>query len=130
MHATSIVPRVATWERRPPQYVLALLLPSFLGVIGANMGDKLFVALQLEVAHYFVERCAGACIRRSEPPAAFRATKAPKTPLLNPYQLPPHGHRCRCAPMSTRLLSSDETCNFAMSGSFRSDVLPDCSRTP
>jgi len=29
---------------------------SFFGVIGANMGCKLFVALQLEVAHHFIDR--------------------------------------------------------------------------
>jgi hypothetical protein len=28
-------------------------------VIGAHVRGKLFVALQLEVAHHFVERCAG-----------------------------------------------------------------------
>jgi hypothetical protein len=32
--------------------------------------------------------------------------------LLNPHQLPAHGHLCRCAPTSTRLLSRDETSPF------------------
>jgi len=61
------------------------------------MRCKLFVALQLEVAHHFIERCAGGRTRRFEPPATFGATKTPKTPLLNPYQLPAHGRLCRCA---------------------------------
>ncbi len=62
-----------------------------LGVIGANMGRKLFVALQLEVSHHFVERRAGQRFSRFEPPATFRTTKTPKTLLLNPHQLPAHG---------------------------------------
>ena len=92
------------------------------------MGCKFFVALQLEVAHHFIERCAGGRARRFEPPATFGATKTPKTLLLNPYQLPAHGCLCRCAPTSTGLLSRDEAFWFAINGSFRSGVLPDCSR--
>jgi hypothetical protein len=61
------------------------------GMIGANMQCELSVALQLEVAHHFVERCADGRSRRLEPPATFGATKTPKTLLLNPHQLPPHG---------------------------------------
>ena len=105
--------------------MLGLVLPK---AIGANMGGKLFLALQLEVAHHFIERCAGERTRRSEPPATYGATKTPKMLLLNPYQLPAHGRLCRCAPTSTRLLSGDETFWFAINGSFRSGVLPDCSR--
>jgi len=67
------------------------------GVIGANVGCKLSVALQFEVAHHFVERCTGGWTRRVEPPGTFRATKTPKPLLLNPYQLPAHGFQCRCA---------------------------------
>src|ERR1019366_9797962 len=93
------------------------------------MGCKLFVALQLEVAHHFVERLAGRTTG-FEPPATFRATKTPKTHFINPYQLPAHGRLCRGAPTSTRLLSRDETFWFAIDGSFRSGVLPDCSRKP
>jgi len=78
------------------------------------MGGKLFVALQLEVAHHFIERCAGGRTRRFEPPATFGATKTPKTLLLNPYQRPAHGRLCRCALTSTRLLSRDETFWFAI----------------
>ena len=55
------------------------------------MGRKLFVALQLEVSHHFIERRAGRRSSRLEPPATFRTTKTPKMLLLNPYQLPVHG---------------------------------------
>ena len=92
------------------------------------MGRKLFVALQPKVVLHFFERCAGWRIRRFEPPATFGATKTPKTGLLDPFQLPPHGHLGRSAPTSTRLLSRDETCRFAIDGSFGSRVLPDCRR--
>ncbi|MGA7358818.1 MAG: hypothetical protein WBW70_08185, partial [Candidatus Sulfotelmatobacter sp.] len=64
-------------------------------VIGANMGCKLFVALQLEVAHHFIERRADGRARGFEPPATFGATKTPETLLLNPYQLPVHGRLYR-----------------------------------
>jgi hypothetical protein len=99
-------------------------------VIGANMQCKLSVALQLEVAHHFIERCAGERSRRFELPATFGATKTPKTRLLNPHQLPAHGCLWRCAPSSsdrmhgTRLPSGDEAF------SFHSRVLPDGSRNP
>jgi hypothetical protein len=62
-----------------------------LGVIGANMGCKLFVALRLEVAHHFIEGTAGWRSRSFKPPATFGTTETPKTLLLNPHQLPPHG---------------------------------------
>jgi hypothetical protein len=68
-----------------------------IGVIGANMGCELLVALQLEVAHHLVERCTGGWTRRVEPPATFRATETPKPLSFNPYQLPVHGFQCRCA---------------------------------
>src|ERR1700694_4981946 len=86
-------------------------------VIGANMECKLFVALQLEVAHHFIERCAGQRTRRFEPPVTFGATKTAKMPLLNPYQLPAHG-LCRCAPTlpgshaGCSLPSGDEAVSF------------------
>ena len=115
-------------ERRQAQYALGMVLPTPFGVIGANMGCKLFVALQLEVAHHFIEGCAGGRTGRSEPPATFGATKTPKMGLLNPYQFPAHGCLRRCAPTSTRLLSRDGTCWFAINGSFHNGVLPDCSR--
>jgi len=57
-------------------------------VIGPNMGFKLFVALQLEVAHDFIERFAFRSTGRFEPPSTFGATKTPKTLQINPYQLP------------------------------------------
>jgi hypothetical protein len=57
------------------------------------MQCKLFVALRLEVAHHFIERCAKERTRRLEPPLAFRTTKTPKMLVLNPYQLLVHGGR-------------------------------------
>jgi hypothetical protein len=97
-------------------------------MVGANMGCKLFVALQLEVAHHFIESCAGGLSRTFEPPATFGATKAPKAVLLNPYQPSAHGCLCRCTPTSRWLLSGSETFWLAINGSFRSDALLDCSR--
>ena len=105
-----------------------LLDPS--GMVSANVGRKLFVALQLEVAHHFIESRAGGLSRRVEAPATFGATKTPKTVSLNPYQPPAHGCLCRCAPTSTRLLSGNETFWLAINSSFRSGVLPDGSRRP
>jgi hypothetical protein len=90
------------------------------------MGYKLFVALQLEVAHHFIERFAGGRPRGLEPPATFGATKTLKTLFLKPYQVPAHCRLCRGAPASTRLLSRDETFWAAIDGSFRSGVLSDC----
>src|SRR5260370_19520266 len=92
------------------------------------MQFKPSVRLHLEVAHHFIERCAGERSRRFEPPATFGATKTPKTRLLNPHQLSAHGCLCRCAPTpsdrmpGTRLPSGDEAF------SFHSHVLPDCNR--
>jgi hypothetical protein len=40
-------------------------------MVGANVGRKLFVAQQLEVAHHFIESCAGGLSRTFEPPATF-----------------------------------------------------------
>jgi len=54
------------------------------------MQFELFVSLQLEVSHHFVERCAGERSRRLKPPATFGATKTSKTLLVNPYQVPDH----------------------------------------
>ena len=60
---------------------------------------EFFVALQLEVAHHFIERSAAGRTRRLEPPATFRATKTPKTLPFNPYQLPAHGEQILQAPI-------------------------------
>jgi hypothetical protein len=99
-----------------------------LGKIGANMGCKFLVALQLEVVHHFIERCALGRTRGFEPPATFGATKTAKTLLLNPYQLSAHGRLCRRAP-TTRLGSTAATFWFAANSSFRirSAVLPDAA---
>ena len=66
-------------------------------VVGANMRRKFVVALQLKVAHHFIERRAGGTTGGFEPPVTFGATKTPKTLQLNPYQLPAHGRPHRCA---------------------------------
>ncbi len=55
-----------------------MMLCSCSRVIGANMQGKLFVALQLKVGR----------ASRVEDPGAFGATKATKTLLFDPYQLP------------------------------------------
>jgi hypothetical protein len=78
-------PRSAATCAQVELFTFLLLVLLVLREVGANMGCKLLVALQLEVAHHFIERCAGGGARRLEPPATFGATKAPKTLLLNPY---------------------------------------------
>ena len=50
-------------------------------VIGANMQRKLFVALQLEVAHHFIERWAGDRARSFEPPATLGGRRSSSTPV-------------------------------------------------
>jgi hypothetical protein len=94
------------------------------------MRCKHFVTQQLEVAHHFIERCAGGRARRFKAPATLGATKTPKTVLLNPYQFPPHGRLYRCAPTSRCLLSGNETSWLAINVSFRSGALLDCGRKP
>jgi hypothetical protein len=101
-----------------PAYVLGLGYLSFFGVISANMGHKFLVPLQLEVAQHFVEGSTGGRSRRFEPPAAFGTAKTPKTLPINPNHFPAHGRR-RSGPMSTRLLSRNETFRSAINGSFR-----------
>jgi hypothetical protein len=59
-------------------------------VIGANMGCKLFVALQLEVPYHFIERFTRGRSRRIKPPGAFRTSKTEKTPFFDPYKLAGH----------------------------------------
>ena len=54
------------------------------------MGGKLFVALQLEVLHYFIERFTRGRSRRLKPPGAFRASKTAKAPFFDPYKLTRH----------------------------------------
>jgi len=90
------------------------------------MRCKLFVPLQLEVAHQVIERCASGRARGFEPPATFGATKTPKPLFLNPHQFPTHGRHSRCAPTLSaphaQYQQEDETFTF------RSGVLPDCSK--
>ena len=105
-------------------------------VIGANMQCKLFVALQLEVAHHLIERFAGGSTWRVEPPATFGATKTPKTLLFNPHQCPAHGRLCRCAPMLSdrmpgiRLSFKGRRVQVRRNDSFRSGVLADGTGKP
>ncbi len=54
------------------------------------MQRKLFVTLQLKVAHHFIERFACRRAGRVEDPSAFGTTKTLKAGLLNPYQRPVH----------------------------------------
>src|SRR5580698_7026033 len=79
------------------------------------MRGELLVPLHLEAAQHFIERVAGRRSRRAEPPVTFRATKAPKTLFLNPYQ--PAAHMCffRRVPMSTRFLLRNEHFRCAIS---------------
>ncbi len=91
------------------------------------MQCKLFVSLQLEVAHHFIERCASGCTRGFEPPATFGATKASKTLLFNPHQFPIHGRLCRCAPRLSDRIASIRPSSRDETFSFCSGVLPDCS---
>jgi hypothetical protein len=62
------------------------------------MQCKRFVALQLEVAHQFIERCAGGPTGGFKPPATFGTSKTLKTLLFNPHQFSAHGRLCRGAP--------------------------------
>jgi hypothetical protein len=61
-----------------------LLARLALGVISANMGGKLFVAVQLEVVHHFIERHAGWPAGGFEPPATFGTTKNPENAVVQP----------------------------------------------
>jgi hypothetical protein len=61
-----------------------LLVLLALGVISANMGGKLFVALQLEVVHHFIERHAGWPAGGFEPPATFGTTQNPENAVVQP----------------------------------------------
>jgi hypothetical protein len=98
------------------------------------MQCKLLVALQLEVVHHFIERCAGGRTSRVEPPATFRATKTAKTLLFNPHQFPAHDRLCRCAPSPSgpmawyALAVKGRNILVRHNVSFGSGVLPDGSR--
>ena len=99
-------------------------------MIGANVQCKLFVALQLEVAHHFIERCAGRRSSGSETPATFRTTKTPKPLLLNPHQLPAHGLLSRCAPTLSDCMPGTRLASRNEAFSSRRGVRPHCSRKP
>src|ERR1700730_9962380 len=62
------------------------------GVLGANMGGKLVVALGLEVLQHFAKRFASWRIRSVEHPIAFGATPTIKTSFFDPYELASCSH--------------------------------------
>jgi hypothetical protein len=98
------------------------------------MRGERFVALQLEVVHHFIERCAGGRTSRIEPPATCRASKTAKTLLFNPHQFPAHGRLWSCAASpsdrmpGTRLRVKERNDLVRHNVSFGNGVLPDCSR--
>jgi hypothetical protein len=57
------------------------------GVLGANMGGKIIVALRLEVPQHFIKRFAGWRIRSVEHPGAFGATPTMETAFVDPNEL-------------------------------------------
>jgi len=83
------------------------------------MGAKFLVPQQLEAAKHFIEGRAGGGSRKFEPPAAFGATKTPKTLPIDPYHLPAHGRLWRCETMSSRLLRRNEAFRSAINASSR-----------
>ena len=62
------------------------------GVLGANMGGKVVVALLLEVSQHFVKRLTSWRIRSVEHPSAFRATPTMKAASFDPYELASGSH--------------------------------------
>jgi hypothetical protein len=56
-------------------------------MLGANMGSKLVVALQLEVLHHFIKGIARGRAGGLEDPGACGATETSKTTFLDPYEL-------------------------------------------
>jgi len=99
------------------------------------MQCKLFVSLQLEVAHHFIERYAGGRTGGFEPPITFGAAKAPKMLLFNPHELSTHGRLCRPAPSpsdvmpDTRLPSKGRTvvCHVVSSAAASCPIAADTS---
>jgi hypothetical protein len=130
------LPALATVRRERPCICVRIVVVRFdlfapgRWVIGANMRSKFFVALQLEVAHHLIERCAGRSARRVESPVTFGATKAPKMHLINPYQTLAHGCVCRLAPALSDRKPSNSLPSRDDAFSFRSSMLPDCQRKP
>jgi len=62
------------------------------GVLGANMGGELVVALLLKVLDHFTKRFASGRIRRVEHPSAFGATPTIKGAFFDPFELASRGH--------------------------------------
>ena len=61
-----------------------------MGMVGANMGGELIVALQLEVPHHFVKGFADGRAGGLEHPGTFGATKTSKTHSVDPYNSAGH----------------------------------------
>jgi hypothetical protein len=100
---------IPQFKRRPQKAGRTLF--GLVGVIGANMELEFFVALQLEVAHHFVEGSAEGDTRGFESPSTLGATETAKMLLLNPYQLTVHGRLCRRARTGSRLRSRAKRSN-------------------
>ena len=62
------------------------------GVLGADMGSKLVVALVFEVPQHFAERLANWRIRSVEHPSAFGATPTMKAAFFDPYEIASRSH--------------------------------------
>jgi hypothetical protein len=62
------------------------------GVLGANMGGKLLVALLLEVPQHIIKRFASWRISSVEYPGAFGATPTMETAFVDPYELACRSH--------------------------------------
>ena len=78
------------WRCKPPATPAACLFAQAFcvlgsGVLGANMGCKCLVALQLKVPHHFIKRFASGRARGVEDPGAFGA--APTTAFFDPNEL-------------------------------------------
>ena len=66
-----------------------------MGVFGANMGCKLFVALRLEVPHHFIKGIADGRAGGLEDPGACGATETLETAFFDPYELAYRRHYSR-----------------------------------
>jgi hypothetical protein len=60
------------------------------GVVGADMGSKIFIALPLVVLHHFVDRIAGGWALGIEEPCACGTTPASESLFIEPNQFAAH----------------------------------------
>jgi hypothetical protein len=90
-----------------------------MGMVGANMGGELIVALQLEVPHHFVKGIARGRVGGPEDPGACRATETLKTVCFDPYELSSCCHYSRKAKCRVRLFGTIFTLiSFSPAASF------------